>query len=316
MSLRPADVGHRVVVRRVLGEPGPGEQNDGRPQFGDLLGELIELDADRQRVVVRTAAGDVAVPVAEVVAAKRVPARVDALELERIAALGWRGLDTGTLGGWQLRAAGGWTGRANSVLPLGDPGIPLEAALDAVREWYAARELPPTIQLPLPARDDLRRELEARGWADQWGALVLVSSAAPLRRSGVPGLPPVTVDDEPDDAWLAAYQYRGNPLPPIARQVLVEGAAPGFASIRENGATLAICRTSVDEGWLGITAVEVDPAHRRRGLATHLLAGVVEQTAAENVYLQVDPENTAAVALYRKAGFRRHHIYRYYRPSV
>ncbi|MFI5956472.1 GNAT family N-acetyltransferase [Cryptosporangium sp. NPDC051539] len=317
MSLRPTDVGHRVVVRRIL-----GEENDGRREFGDLLGELIELDPDRQRVVVRTAAGDVAVAVADVVAAKRVPPkpvpRIDALELERIAALGWRGLDTATLGGWQLRAAGGWTGRANSVLPLGDPGVPLDTALDTVRAWYAERGLEPTIQLPLPARDDLREQLEDRGWTDRWGALVLVASVPALRaaRLAVPGLPPVTVDDDPDAAWLAGYQYRGRPIPDVAVEVLRTADAPGFASVRENGVPLAICRTVLDEGWLGITAVEVDPAHRRRGLATHLLAGVLDRTDARAVYLQVDPGNTIAVALYRKLGFRQHHTYRYYRPTV
>ncbi|SHN33685.1 GNAT family N-acetyltransferase [Cryptosporangium aurantiacum] len=321
MSLSPTDVGHRVVVRRVLGDP-----DAVRPQYGDVLGELIELDAERQRVVVRTATGDtVAVAVADVVAAKRIPPRppgslpVADLELERIAALGWRGLDTATLGDWQLRAAGGWTGRANSVLPLGDPGMPLDAALDVVRDWYSARDLPPTVQLPLPACDELRRALEERGWSDRWGALVLVASVRALRaaRLAVPGLPPVTVAAEPDDAWLAAYHYRGDALPAVALDVLRNAAAPGFAAVRLDGVPVAICRLVVDEGWMGITALEVDPAHRRRGLATHLLAGTVEYAAgqgARGVYLQVDSDNTGAVAMYEKLGFRHHHTYRYYRP--
>lgn len=306
MSLRPTDVGHRVVVRRLLTGP-----DADRPQFGDVLGELIELDAGRQRVVVRTRAGDVVVPVAEVVAAKRVPPRpVRVLELERIAALGWRGLDHTALGGWQLRAAGGWTGRANSVLPLGDPGMPLDAALEHVAAWYAARGLPPMFQLPLPARADLARALEERGWTDQRGAVVLVADVP--TPEAVPGLPPVTVTDEPDADWLAAYHYRGGDLPDVAAAVLRNATNPGFASIRADGETLAICRLTVDEGWLGVTAVEVDPAHRRRGLATHLLAGALEWAGTRNVYLQTEPGNEPALALYEKLGFRRHHVYRYY----
>ena len=46
------------------------------------------------------------------------------------------------LGDWELRAASGFTRRANSVLPLGDPRLPLDEALDAVRRWYGDRGLP------------------------------------------------------------------------------------------------------------------------------------------------------------------------------
>ena len=43
-------------------------------------------------------------------------------DLERVAARGWPGLEQDTLGEWLLRAGGGFTGRANSVLVVGDPG--------------------------------------------------------------------------------------------------------------------------------------------------------------------------------------------------
>ncbi|GAC1325654.1 MAG: hypothetical protein NVSMB13_09200 [Mycobacteriales bacterium] len=64
-ALTAADVGARVVVRRVLG------QRDGRPVFGDVLGELVYW-ADGV-LVVRTRAGEVPVDDRAVVAAKRIP---------------------------------------------------------------------------------------------------------------------------------------------------------------------------------------------------------------------------------------------------
>jgi ribosomal protein S18 acetylase RimI-like enzyme len=124
------------------------------------------------------------------------------------------------------------------------------------------------------------------------------------------------VTAEPDADWLAAYHYRGGDLPEVAAEVLRNAQKPGFASIRADGQTLAICRLTVDEEWLGVTAVEVDPAHRRRGLATHLLAGAWEWAATKDVYLQTEPDNEAALALYEKLGFRRHHVYRYYALST
>ena len=50
-------------------------------------------------------------------------------DLQRLSALSWRPLETARLGGWRLRAGAGFTGRANSVLPLGDPGLPLDEAI-------------------------------------------------------------------------------------------------------------------------------------------------------------------------------------------
>ncbi len=67
------------------------------------------------------------------------------IDLERMAAAHWRGTEEEWLGDWLLRAAEGFTGRANSALPLGDPGLPLDEALAAVTQWYRARGLPPMI---------------------------------------------------------------------------------------------------------------------------------------------------------------------------
>jgi GNAT superfamily N-acetyltransferase len=321
MALSVHDVGSRVVLRRSAGV------RDGRPVFSDVLGELLTWG---DIVVVRTADGtEVSVPRHEVAAGKRIPPRPERraaqpqprprpgdLELERITALGWRGLHTEQLGGWLLRASGGWTGRANSVLPLGDPGVDLDAALAHVTRWYTARGLPAMIQVPLPVRADLSDALHARGWADAWGALVLTADI-PKVLSGLPertSLPPVEFATEPSAEWLGAYHYRGGALPDVAVEVLRGGDAPFFACVVEGGAVSAIARGALDEGWVGITAVEVEPAQRRRGLATHLLRGLLEygvDHGAHSAYLQVDLANDVAQALYQRVGFTTHHTYMY-----
>ncbi|MDQ6650864.1 MAG: hypothetical protein M3Z02_12225 [Actinomycetota bacterium] len=65
LALTAADVGSRVVVRRVLGE------RDGRAVFGDVLGDLLSWGGGV--LLVRTRAGEVAIDDRTVVAAKRVP---------------------------------------------------------------------------------------------------------------------------------------------------------------------------------------------------------------------------------------------------
>jgi ribosomal protein S18 acetylase RimI-like enzyme len=338
------DVGHRVVVRRLAGE------RDGRPVYTDILGELREWGDE---LLIETADGrSVAVPLAHVALAKRIPPkraidvvqhsgaieraaagagalpqsagteqRVGVLELERIAALGWRGLRTERLGGWLLRSAGGFTGRANSVLPLGDPGVPLDEAIAFAERWYRDQGLRPMIQVPLPELAGLQRTLLDRGWQDGWGALVQTAGCARLLAAIVPSpdLPAVEFDDEPPPGWLAYYHYRGGELPPNAIEVLRTGGHRRFASVREGGQTLAIMRIALHEGWIGLTAVEVEAAHRRRGLATHLLraaAAYAIEHGTPDAYLQVEDTNLAARALYGRAGFTTHHSYRYLRAPA
>ena len=246
------------------------------------------------------------------------------LELERMAAAHWRGTEEEWLGEWLLRAADGFTGRANSVLPLGDPGLPLEAALDYVTGWYRARELPAVMAVPLPllAADDapavgLDAELTVRGWATRPGPAFVMVADLPLAVAGG-GLPAgavVTADADPDEGWIAAYHYRGaDQQPPVLRHVLTSAQEQAFISIRAESGVLAIARLSIAGGWAGITAVEVDPAHRRAGLGLAITVAACAEAVARGVrqvFLQVAVDNEGARALYERCGFRYSHRYHY-----
>jgi len=242
------------------------------------------------------------------------PVTID--ELEAAAARGWRAPEEEPLGGWLLRAAAGFTGRGNSALAAGDPGLPLAAAETVVRRWYAARSLPAMIAVPYPlgrpgdSRTD--RFLGERGWTIRSGpAVVMTAPAADIARTGPAGQ--VGLDPEPDQAWLDLYHYRGQELPPIASQLLLSAPFQAFASIRRNASTVAIGRVAVADGWGGLTAVEVHPDHRRTGLATAITAALAAaaQQGAGHLYLQVEEDNQGARALYARAGFTDHHGYHY-----
>jgi GNAT superfamily N-acetyltransferase len=173
--LERCDVGHRVVVRRRLDGVQPGQ-----PSLTDLLGELLVLEPDR--LVVRADDGtEREVPLAAVVAAKRIPPRpakyseMSALEL--VADACWPAPVRERLGEWFLRAAEGFTNRANSALPIGEPDRPLDAAIDACARWYDERGLPPKITVALPVRRDVAAALVERGWFAQPDVLV---QTAPL----------------------------------------------------------------------------------------------------------------------------------------
>ncbi|HEX6337481.1 MAG TPA: GNAT family N-acetyltransferase [Jiangellaceae bacterium] len=319
MTLQPSDVGRRVVVRYRLTAPVDGAHAT------DVLGELVDWSGGRLRV--RTTAGAlVNVPESDVLAAKVVPARTvtrrAVRDLEAAAAGGWRATETERVGGWLLRAAGGFTGRANSCLPLADPGMPVDVAIALVEKWYRARGLAPTFQVPVPLGATLEGALDKRGWPPAYeDNLVLTAALASVAASTRGDLPPVELLPEPDDRWLAAYHYRGTTPPPNAKSVLINADVLTFAAVVVDGRPVAIARGAVSDSpegrrWLGVTAVEVDPAMRRRGLASHVMTGLVEwarRHGATDGYLQVTEDNAGAVAMYQRLGFTEHHRYRYRR---
>ncbi|WP_349880431.1 GNAT family N-acetyltransferase [Micromonospora sp. HUAS YX12] len=324
--LRQQDVGHRIVVRRIVGI------REGRTLFSDALGELVELS--ETHITLSTDAGPLRVPVAEVHRAKRVPparrptaAAVVALELAADEA--WPAPVRGRLGDWRLRWADGWTGRANSALPVGDPDRPLPAALDAVQRWYAERGGPALVNTPLPLAAPVGAELDARGWTSRPPVLVqtvpLRTLTTPPAAAALPAAasphaaasadpPPVTLADGPADDWLAIAAGRKGGLPDAARQVLTGTPRVRFAELREDGRLLAVGRGTVTGGgrWLGVSLLETVPQARRRGLAAAVVRALAGWGAAEgatHAFLQVEQSNTGAVALYRGLGFTTHHTY-------
>jgi N-acetylglutamate synthase len=243
---------------------------------------------------------------------------LDVADLERLAARGWRGTEEGHLGDWLLRAGGGFTGRANSALVVGDPGLPLVDAVDAVARWYADRGLRPCATLPGRQSRAADAAFAAAGWERDEDVLVLTAPLTPAAADGVP----VDLSPQPDDAWLAGYRYRGRPLPPSARDVLTNAEDVVFAAVRRDpppAPLAAVARGVVTDGWLGVAAVTVEERYRRQGLATAVMAALQRWGAGRGarwVYLQVTASNAPARALYRQAGFIEHHRYHYrYAPA-
>ncbi|MGA8987959.1 GNAT family N-acetyltransferase, partial [Aeromicrobium sp.] len=230
-------------------------------------------------------------------------------DLTRITSRGWPAIDSKQLGDWELRASRGFTGRANSVAVHGSPGLPMDRALERVREFYAAHGIPALAQLVIGSSAE--REFVDAGWvprsAHHGGAVVQVADLDPV----YPRDPEAVVHDAVDDQWLARYG-RADLDPETARTILQKPRTVGFVSI--GTPVLAIARIVVTGEWAGISAVEVEPDARGQGLGRRAvdasLAWAVEH-GADKAYLQTMRSNAAALALYGPYGFVDHHDYRY-----
>ncbi|GAA3590786.1 GNAT family N-acetyltransferase [Kineosporia mesophila] len=338
MSTKPSaqdwagHIGSRVVVRR-------------RDASGlhDVLGELLAVN--EQTLTVAGRHGPVDVPLNSIVAGKPVPPKasrpapphraLSVADLELAMAKHWQAAEQDWLGGWLLRATEGFTNRANSVLAVGEPGMQLDVAVVEVVDWYSERGLKPVAAAPEPRLDDgdtdqllaAASAFEAEGWTQVPGSITVVMTAATgevrglAPRLGGPALPEgltLTLTDEPDPAWISQYHYRGQAVPDHGVRLLTSAPRQVFASLRTDAGEVAgVVRGSLAESWAGLTAMEVAPSWRRRGLASALIGVIADwgwENGARSIFLQVAEDNVNALATYEKAGFTHHHRYSYLAP--
>ncbi len=291
--LGPHVVGQRVVVRRVLpGETGPS----GGPALTDVLGICTAWD-DAACTVQPESGPEIRIPLVDIVAGKEVPPRpvvevrgAPATSLEptprdaqlRAFAL-FPDLETQPLGDWVLRRSATATARrANSVLAFGPSGVADD--VDAVIRHY---ERPIAAVLTDTPEERLFRD---RGWdlesTDADTSFQIAGTATALR-----ALPPSTVEVEIDDSSGRA-------------EARIDDRAGGYAGC--------------DGDWIGLGGLWVAPSARRSGLGLAVVGALLDWGAAQGAttaYLQVLADNTLAIELYDRLGFREHHRYRYLAPT-
>ncbi len=312
--LTSRDVGRRVSVRRQV-EGG----------LTDVLGHLLEISDDRLEVLARGAV--VAFATSAVSAAKVVPAatprrgwevpHVSAAQMQRICWAGWPAREHELLGDWVRRAHGGITGRANSALAVGDPGVPVDEALALTAQWYADRGLPPLLQLPLV--EPWNAFLEEAGWRRQHVTVVQVAPVAAVLAQ----VPPrddlrAVVERVPGSDWCALMHDLD---PDTAGHLAILTGPPvvGFATLYRGDEPVGIGRVSVEGAWCGVTSVDVAPSARRQRIGSAVMAtllGWARQQGASSSYLQVRAVNAAALRLYDALGYVTHHPYGYRAPET
>lgn len=285
--------------------------------------------AEHELIQVATvSSGVVTLERAAVIAARRLPLayggpdprRTSPAVLEHLAVRGWHA-DAEPLGEWLLRAGGGFTGRANSCLAVGDPGVPFAVAAEKVIAYAEAHAIPPRVQVITGSSED--RAFRQRGWRDVYvPTTVLVLRLASLLGS-TPLLDAAEVSETLTPEWEAAYAVSRPPGladPAVVRRILDSGSPRAFGSLRGEdpaGPLVAIGRGHLAGDWLGVAAVWTDPEYRRGGRATRILHSLgvwAARRGARSAYLQVATDNRAAQQAYERLGFVRHHDYHYLAP--
>ncbi len=322
VPLTRAAPGERWVVRV--------RQRDG--SASDVVGWLVRAGADMavlEGPVDPSAPGvpppSWTVALADVVVARRAPQarggphprRTSPADLERLGAEAWA-VELAPLGDWTLRAGAGFTGRANSCLAVGDPGVGVAKAAARVEAYAAAHGIAPMAQVVTGSAEDAA--LQALGWRETYVATdVLAVRLAALLGVG-PEDPRVDVAEDLTPAWRAAFDaYRPSDADPEVVTRLLDGRRPrAFASVEQDGRLVAIARGHLAGGWLSVAGVWTRPEHRRQGLGTAVVLALARWAAHRDArwcQLQVETANVVAHAAYAALGFELHHRYRYLAPA-
>ncbi|HEY0188030.1 MAG TPA: GNAT family N-acetyltransferase [Cellulomonas sp.] len=237
----------------------------------------------------------------------------------------WVPVRTRTVGGWRVGLSGGFTRRANSVLPLGRPGD-LGAAVDAAASVLVDAGLPAVFRVCSAAPEGVDELLEQRGYAAVAATDVLVRDLVADRPSRMPAgprpVPPhlrIGVADRPDDGWLdgwTAVKAGAQPGDRDLPRTIVTGSPALYLTAVDTRAhqVVAVIRAALTDDWVGLSCLMVRPDARRQGLGRLLteraLRAAVER-GARRAFLQVEVGNDGAADLYVSAGFRPAERYHY-----
>jgi len=235
--------------------------------------------------------------------------------VEEAALNAWPALRVRLYDGWLLRFADGHSKRANSVNPIHESALPIEAKIAACERAYAARRQPCIFRLtPLARPAGLDEVLAGRGYARRDPTLV---SARDLGRGDFRVAPDVIIDETADQGWLDAFAglsgLAAGERPTLAAMLARIPGVAEFASLSIEGRVAACVLGVREEGMIGIFEVVTDPAQRRRGLARKTIETVLARAAARgatSTYVQVVAANAPARALYDGLGYRP--LYRYH----
>jgi len=221
------------------------------------------------------------------------------------------------LDGWLLRFSPGKAKRARCINALCAGRLPLSEKLARSERAYSNAALPMIVRItPFSEPPQLDETLDAMGLRrfDDTRVMVLPDlRVLDAPKPGDPKLQPVTSQDfaqaigtlrESPAAQRTAHaeRLRHAPLP-----------YRGFV-VRRGGETLACGQYVVESEVVGLYDVFTAPVVRGQGFASALCKALLlraREDGAERAYLQVEADNGAARAVYRRLGFADAYAYHY-----
>jgi N-acetylglutamate synthase len=228
----------------------------------------------------------------------------------------WPAHESARVDGWELRATGGSSKRANSVQPDDPSSRPLLELVEECEAWYASRGMPVVFRLTPFSAPGLDSFLEEREYDLVEPTDVF---SAPLE----PGLTKGARDDVVElelEGWVARYTELSGRAPDTVaplRATLTACHQPrlfGALTTPEGSDPVGCGMVVLDRDLVGLFNLVTAERYRRRGYGAAMVTGCLHWAVtrgARHAYLQVVRTNAPARALYAKLGFTNLYTYWY-----
>jgi len=218
--------------------------------------------------------------------------------------------------GWVLRAANGYTKRANSVHPLYESKLDLDEKIGFCETFYHDQSQPTVFKMTASSTPSgLDTRLEALGYLKESLTSIQTLDLGIGSYASTAGVDLASTDTK---TWHAAFARMNNVSAEhraihenILRAILPDKC---YASIQQDGHIIG-CGLGVRQaGYLGIFDIVIDPDHRKQGHGEQLMVALLtwgRDHGAWMAYLQVMCDNEPALRLYEKLGFQEQYQYWY-----
>ncbi len=238
------------------------------------------------------------------------------LRFEEISNNAWPALQTMQYDGWILRFANGVTKRSNCVNPLYPSTLNIDQKIDYCENLFRQKQIPPTFKITSDSEPhDIDQHLEKRGYCIHCHIsfqVMELSAFSSTREENV------QLDNALDEKWIDEFirmngfnQARKPTYLRIMEQIMTLKC---LVSIKEKEKTIGVGLGVLENRYLGLFDLVVDPDFRNQGLGARLVNSLLNwgiSQGADTAYLQVLTDNLPAISLYHKLGFRQRYRYWY-----
>jgi len=213
--------------------------------------------------------------------------------------------------GCVVRLSGGRSKRLNSVNMIYRSGLSQDEIIIS-KEHFDRIGFPHTFKLT-PLSHDMDTVLRHLQYKE--------SGRTSIQTCTIDGLSiseEVNFTDNYDEHWIQSYMRIGRKTPGDQKAFRYAWSSPLtkkiFASVKIGDNYVAFGVGIIEEDWIGIYGVLVDPDFRRKGLGrkvTESLLAYSKNMGINHAYLQVEVSNPNAIRLYETIGFKEKYQYYY-----
>ncbi|MHA1647124.1 MAG: GNAT family N-acetyltransferase [Promethearchaeota archaeon] len=245
----------------------------------------------------------------------------------------WPSLQTLFYDGWIIRFADGYTKRANSVNPIFSSftEIPVNIKIQKVRDLFKNQNLPLVFKItPTVNPISLDQTLEKQKFIKIDETSVQTISLGEVKSLQIKNLsksnsliPEFHVFKDLDKNWFSIYcnlnDVNSKSTQTLELMLNLIILPKFFACLTIKEEILAVGIGVLERDYIGLFGIAVDENYRNRGLGRMLMQNLFKlgiENKAKYAYLQVMTNNSPALHLYNKLGFKEEYKYWYRKELI